>query len=187
MTGSSPPINTKMGVSSQHHQVVIGCFAASLGSSALLTAGNSSRDRKSRCSARHGFSPWRPPPCAKWWQALLFLVTVIVNTTFMVVIPPLLVSSAHSMVQTQTRQFSSCSSGWQSGHCWQEQEHSAQATWQVVIQLELAGDVESNPGPGPIRVTRSNLPGDDRLNEGKALIIHQAPAIIRLVLRKVRY
>ena len=119
-------------------------------------------------------------PCAKWWQ--VYLVTVIVNTTFMVVIPPLLVNSAHSMVQPQTMQFSSCPSGWQSGHCWQEQEQSAQATWQVVIQQELAGDVESNPGPGPIRVTRSNLPGDDRLNEGKALIIHQAPAGIRLVL-----
>ena len=121
VTGSSPPINTKMGVSSQHHQVVTGCFAASLGSSALL-AGDSRRDRKRRCSTRHGFSPWRPPPCAKWWQALLFLVTVIVNTTIMVVIQPLLVSSAQSMVQTQTRQFSSCSSGWQSGHCSQEQE-----------------------------------------------------------------
>ena len=72
-------------------------------------------------------------------------------------------------------------SGWQTGICWSEHEFSAMATWQVVIQLELAGDVESNPGPG-LRVTRAILPGDDRLKEGKALIIQHAPASIRLVL-----
>jgi hypothetical protein len=54
-------------------------------------------------------------------------------------------------------------------------------TCQVAIQLLLSGDVETNPGP-VTRVTRSNLPGDDRLNEGKALLVHKAPANIRLVL-----
>ena len=51
----------------------------------------------------------------------------------------------------------------------------------MVIKLQLSGDIESNPGP-VTRVTRSNLPGDDRLNEGKALIIQKAPAGVRLVL-----
>ena len=56
-----------------------------------------------------------------------------------------------------------------------------QTIGQVAIQLLLSGDVETNPGP-PTRVTRANLPGDDRLNEGKAILVQKAPANIRLVL-----
>ena len=114
-----------------------------------------------------------------WSPLLLLLVTVFVNTSLMVELPPLLLKTLQSVVQTGQ---SSGSSAWQSACCMQELEVTAKATWQVVIDLQLAGDVESNPGPAGTRVTRSNLPGDDRLNEGKALIIQQAPPGIRLVL-----
>ena len=172
-----------MGVSAQQHRVVTGCFSTNLGSSAgstsLSASGWPGKGRKRKKTSKHGAESWRSSSYSMWSPFLLLLVTVFVNTSLMVVLPPLLLSTLQSVVQTGQ---SSGSSAWQSACCMQELEVTAKATWQVVIDLQLAGDVESNSGPAGTRVTRSNPPGDDRLNEGKAMIIQQAPLGIRLVL-----
>ena len=179
-----------MGVSAQQYRTVTGCFATKIGSPGwkACSSGNGKRDNTGNRSSAH--TSWGVCAsallCAVYifgWKGLLLLATtVIVNTIFVVIVPASVIQIIMWIVSTEYPvQESLYKVGAVTG-TWPDQ--SCQATWQIDIQLMRAGDVESNPGPGENRdrVTRSNLPGDDRLKEGKALLIHKAPANIRLVL-----
>ena len=171
-----------MGVSAQQHRLVTGSFAAKYGSSGW--GATSSGEVKPRKNSRKKAAKTSGRSCASsliyllssmGWQCLLLLVTVMVNTMFMVAIPAAVFQILNHDHLHHDRFFVM-----ETGNS-MVTDVSCKATWQVAIQLLRAGDVESNPGPGATRVTRSNLPGDDRLNEGKALLIQKAPSNIRLV------
>ena len=136
-----------MGISSQQYRVVTGSFAAKLRSPSIhptsipngkVKIGNKGNSRLSHVCTFDST------------VMLLYLITVIVNTMFMVAVPGIMIQSSQWMGGNLVDH----------AHLGHDSlfmveagrrtvlDVSSHASWQTVMELLRAGDVESNPGPG---------------------------------------